>query len=50
MSDVVVFGAIVLALAVGGVVLGMLLVPRLERLTEPPPDEDTGAGDDPASD
>ncbi len=49
MSDLLPFVVIVLALAVGGIVLGMLLVPRLERLTEPP-DEEPGAGDDPASD
>jgi hypothetical protein len=29
-------------------VLGMLIAPRLERLTEP--DEDPGDGDDPADD
>ena len=49
MSELLVFGAIVVVIAVGGGVLGMLLVPRLERLTEPP-DEDTGAGDEPPSD
>ena len=49
MTDLAVFAAAVLGIAVVGGVLGMLLVPRLERLTEPP-DEDTGAGDDPSRD
>ena len=31
-----------------GIVLGMLIAPRLERLTEP--DEEPGDGDDPADD
>jgi hypothetical protein len=48
-TELALFAAAVLVLGVVGVVLGMLLVPRLERLTEPP-DEDTGAGDDPPSD
>jgi hypothetical protein len=48
-SELAVFVSVVVAIAAGGVVLGMLLVPRLERLTEPP-DEEPGAGDDPASD
>jgi hypothetical protein len=48
-TELLVFGAIVVVIAVVGGVLGMLLVPRLERLTEPP-DEDTGARDDPPSD
>ncbi len=45
MTELIVFVAVVLVIAVAGGVLGMLLVPRLERMTEPP-DEDTGAGDD----
>ena len=49
MSELVVFVGAVLAMAVGGVVLGMLVVPRLERLTEPP-DEEPGAGDEPDPD
>jgi hypothetical protein len=48
-SELAIFLAVVVALAVAGVVLGMLLVPRLERLTESP-DEESGAGDDSASD
>jgi hypothetical protein len=43
------FIAVVLVVAVVGGVLGMLFVPRLERLTEPP-DEEPGAGDDPGRD
>ena len=49
MTELVVFVAVVLVIAVAGGVLGMLLVPRLERLTEPP-DEDPGAGDEPSRD
>ena len=47
MSDLPIFLGVVLVVLVGGAVLGMLMVPRLERLSEPP-DEDPGAGDDPA--
>jgi hypothetical protein len=47
--ELVVFVVIVVAVAAGGLVLGMLVVPRLERLTEPR-DEEPGAGDDPARD
>ncbi len=49
MTELIVFVAVVLVIAVAGGVLGMLLVPRLERMTEPP-DEDPGAGDDPPRD
>ena len=49
MTELVVFGAIVVAAAAGGLVLGMLIVPRLERLAEPR-EEEPGAGDEPARD
>jgi hypothetical protein len=48
-SDLPVFALVVLVVLAAGAVLGMLMVPRLERLSEPP-DEDPGAGDDPAHD
>ena len=41
----VVFVAIVVVVAVVGIRLGMLLAPRLDRLTEPD-DEDDGGDDD----
>jgi hypothetical protein len=40
-----VFGAIVVGSVVGGIRLGMLLAPRIGRLSEPN-DEDDGADDD----
>jgi len=40
-----VFGAIVAVLVVGGIRLGMLLAPRIGRLSEPN-EEDHGADDD----
>ncbi len=49
MTEVAVFALVALVVAVAGGVVGMLLVPRLERLTEPS-DEEPGAGDDPSSD
>jgi hypothetical protein len=48
-TELVAFVVIVVAVAVVGLVVGMLVVPRLERLTEPR-DEEPGAGDDPARD
>jgi len=42
---VLVFGAVVAVLAVGGIRLGMLLAPRIDRLTEPN-DEADRADDD----
>ena len=49
MTELLPFALVVVAVAAAGVVLGILIVPRLERLTERP-DEETGAGDDPARD
>ena len=49
MTELFVFWAAVLVIAVVGGVLGMLLVPRLERFIDQP-DEDPGAGDDPPRD
>jgi len=49
MSELGSFVVVALFVAVAGAVVGMLLVPRLERLTEPS-DEDPGAGDDRPSD
>lgn len=49
MSELVVFSVVVVVITVVGGVLGMLLVPRLERFIDQP-DEDTGAGDDPSRD
>ena len=46
--ELVVFVVLAVAIFGGGIVLGMLIAPRLERLTEP--DEDPGDGDDPADD
>jgi hypothetical protein len=37
-----VFAAVVVVLAVGGVRLGMLLAPRIDRLTEPHDEADGG--------
>jgi hypothetical protein len=48
MTELVVFVVLALAIFGVGIVLGMLIAPRLERLTEP--DEDPGDGDDPADD
>jgi len=48
-SEILVFGGIVVLVAAGSVVVGMLLVPRLERLTDEP-DEEHRDGDDPAAD
>jgi uncharacterized protein YneF (UPF0154 family) len=48
-SDAAVFVVLVGVVLVAGVALGMLIVPRLERLSEAP-DEEPGAGDDPARD
>ncbi|HSK52875.1 MAG TPA: hypothetical protein VLA44_08975 [Clostridia bacterium] len=49
MTELVAFVVIVAAVAAAGLVVGMLVAPRLERLTEPR-DEEPGAGDDPARD
>ena len=46
--ELVVFVVLAVAIFGVGIVLGMLIAPRLERLTEP--DEDPGDGDDPADD
>ena len=48
MTELVVFVVVAVAIFGVGIVLGMLIAPRLERLTEP--DEDPGDGDDPAHD
>ena len=48
MTELVVFVVLAVAIFGVGIVLGMLIAPRLERLTEP--DEEPGAGDDPADD
>jgi hypothetical protein len=46
MTELVVFVVLAVAIFGVGIVLGMLIAPRLERLTEP--DEEPGDGDDPA--
>lgn len=44
---VLVYAVVVAVLLVGGVWIGMLIAPRLGRLTEPPSDvDDEGPGDD----
>jgi hypothetical protein len=43
--DLVVFLAIVGVVAVLGIVVGMLLAPRLDRLTEPQDEDDGGDTD-----
>jgi hypothetical protein len=48
MTELVVFVVVAVAIFGVGIVLGMLIAPRLERLTEP--DEEPGDGDDPALD
>jgi hypothetical protein len=48
MTELIVFVFLAVAIFGVGIVLGMLIAPRLERLTEP--DEDPGDGDDPADD
>jgi len=48
MAELVVFVVLAVAIFGVGIVLGMLIAPRLERLTEP--DEEPGDGDDPADD
>ena len=48
MTELVVFVVVAVAIFGVGIVLGMLIAPRLERLTEP--DEEPGDGDDPADD
>ena len=48
MPQLVIFLIVAVAIFGVGVVLGMLIAPRLERLTEP--DEEPGDGDDPARD
>ncbi len=45
MSDLVPFALAVALFAIGGIVVGMLVAPRLERMTEPK-DEDAGDGTD----
>jgi hypothetical protein len=45
LGEAVIFLAVVAIVAVIAVRLGMLVAPRLDRLTEPP-DEDDGAHDD----
>ncbi len=45
MSDLVSFALAVALFAIGGIVVGMLVAPRLERMTEPK-DEETGDGTD----
>jgi hypothetical protein len=48
MTELIVFVVFAVAIFGVGIVLGMLIAPRLERLTEP--DEDSGDGDDSADD
>jgi len=48
MPQLVVFLIVAVAIFGVGIVLGMLIAPRHERLTEP--DEEPGDGDDPARD
>jgi hypothetical protein len=47
-TAVVVIAGIAAVALVAGIALGMLVAPRLERLSEP--DEEPGGGDDPADD
>ena len=48
MPALVIFVILAVAIFGVGIALGMLIAPRLERLTEP--DEEPGGGDDPADD
>ena len=48
MTQLVIFLVVAVGIFGVGIVLGMLIAPRLERLTEP--DEEPGDGDDPARD
>ena len=48
MPALAIFLVVAVAVFGVGIVLGMLIAPRLERLTEP--DEEPGDGDDPADD
>ena len=48
MTELVIFVIVAVAIFGVGIVLGMLIAPRLERLTEP--DEEPGDGDDPTHD
>ena len=48
MTAFVVIAGIAAVALVAGIALGMLVAPRLERLSEP--DEEPGGGDDPAHD
>ncbi len=43
---VLLFGVAVGIFAIGGVVVGMLVAPRIDRMTTPKDDEDDGDGDD----
>ncbi|MFL5778513.1 MAG: hypothetical protein ACJ761_06180 [Chloroflexota bacterium] len=45
MTDVVVFLGLVAVIGAAGIAIGMLVAPRLDRLTTPP-DEDPGDRDD----
>ena len=45
MTDLLIFAAIVAVVGIAGLGIGMLVAPRLERMTEPD-DEDQGAGND----
>ena len=47
-TQLVIFGVLVVAIFGVGIALGMLTVPLFERLSEP--DEEPGDGDDPADD
>ena len=47
-AQLVIFVVLAVAIFGVGIVLGMLIAPRLERLSEP--DEEPGDGDDPAHD
>ena len=47
-AQLVIFVVLAVAIFGAGIVLGMLIAPRLERLSEP--DEEPGDGDDPAHD
>ena len=48
MTQLIVFVVLAVAIFGVGIALGLLMVPRFERLTEP--DEEPGDGDDPARD
>lgn len=45
MGELIVFTALVVIVAVAAVRIGMLIAPRLDRLTRPDPEDDGGDDD-----